>query len=228
MLKELQDLYLLARTTHQTAYTLMVAAEQQIKSARSKEELADAVYALKAIVDLFDDSRKESQRRVELAEKMCCMIWASDIMADGAPIRTPYCTASPEMKETPKTPKAGTPEYAEFCAHFGIDASTPFRPHWPSVLEASMQRLRDGLPPIPGCDPNDVWTVFRVTTRKKKGVAPDGVAYDEPSLDALKRSYEREQKLAAALATITDLTALCAEAKQDADATQGDDGASPF
>lgn len=183
MLSQLITAYAEARRAHMMMCQQFVMVEQQLRGSRDMKELADAVHALKQISDLANDIKKEANRRKEFFERLCCAVWMN---GDGSPIKTEYCTGSPEVKQTVATPKSDTPEYADFCKHFGVDPSLPFRPHWPTMLDRISDDLAQGKPLPPGCDPSTVWTVFRVATRRIKPI--DGDTVEDPEL--LRATYE--------------------------------------
>lgn len=160
-----KSVYAEAMRAHEAAYPKLIAAKNNMPT--DAEGMADVVYALKQASALFEDMRKETDKVVKFAEQLCCALW---LRGDGQPIRTEYCTGSPDVKQTAQTPKPGTDEYAMFCDYFGIDPNAPFRPHWPTVLEKISQLIAEGKPLPPGCDPSKQWTIFSVSVRKKKAI----------------------------------------------------------
>jgi len=148
------------------------------------EALTDSVYALKEAHNALSDMCKEIKRLYSLFERLACMGWS--MKGDYEPIRTKHCTGSPDLKQTVVTPKAGTPEYEAFREHFGVPEGIPFRPHWPSMLEAITEDVKNGRPLPPGCDPSKMMTEYKVTIRNKKGIEEGQIS--DPEL--LKKEYE--------------------------------------
>lgn len=180
MKNTLVELYAEARRAHAAVLLKLHEVKTEFAGSGDMAELADAVYALKETEKLAEDVEKETRKLRELAEKLCCAAWLS---SDGDVIRTNYVSATPEVKQTMETPKPGTEGYAALCAHFGVNPDSPYRPHWPSMLEVVSADLAAGRPAPPGLNPEKTWTVFRVATRKKKAIdVPGGVRLSSPVL----------------------------------------------
>lgn len=173
-----------AMRLHNHVYLKLQELKEQHFKHLDLKAFVDSIYALKEADRVLEDIGKEVRRLTGLLEKMTCVAWTQK--GDYEPIRTGLCTGSPDSKPTVKTPKAGTPEYAEFCKHFGIDPASPFRPHWPSMLAKISEDMAAGKPIPPGCDPNEIITQYVVTIRNKKGVG-EGVVSD-PEL--LKKQHQ--------------------------------------
>lgn len=188
MIDEVKAAYAAARRAH---WELADATERtRVALARSPDvgELADAVYALRETSTLLEDLRKEADRLKGELERQCCATWVK--IGRGDPVRTAYCTGSPDVKQTPKTPRPGTPEYGEFCRHFGVDPGGFFRPHWPSLLEAMTDAASRGLPAPPGCDPAQTWTVFKVKVTKRRPVLDGDEAPEVQRPEHLRELYD--------------------------------------
>lgn len=171
-----------ARAAHAAVYEQLIRLRRVLDSSGDAEELCDAVYALRETSALLDDARKETDKLKELFEKLCCLSW---LATDGSPIRTDYCTGSPDVRQAPITPRPDTPEYAEMCKHFGIDPTSPFRPHWPTMVERVTEDARQGRPLPPGVDPAKTLSVFKVSVRKKRPIIDDedeDAALQEPEV----------------------------------------------
>lgn len=184
MLQQDQDIHSEARRAHEHIYMRLLELKRLQSEKPDIEALTDSVYALKEAEAALKDVAREVKKLYNLFERLACMGWS--MKGDLEPIRTKHCTGSPDLKQTVITPKAGTPEYEEFRKHFGVPEGIPFRPHWPSMLEAITEDVKAGRPLPPGCDPSKMMTEYRVTIRNKKGVEEGQVS--DPEL--LKKQYE--------------------------------------
>jgi hypothetical protein len=182
------SLYERARVTHAEAYQLAQDLKRALGGSGDPEELADAILALKQSAKLLDDARKECGKVCELFERLCCLAWLT--RGTGEPIRTPYTTASPTCKQVPAVPARDSAEYARLLEHYGIPEGSPFRPHWPSLLDAVSRDLAAGKTIPPGCDPARMLQVFRVTTRLKQSLLPANEVLRQPDPDLLRSLYE--------------------------------------
>jgi hypothetical protein len=171
---------------HASIYKLLL----ELKSGatiRSLPELVDLVYALKKSSELLDDVRKEVDQLKEFIERLACLAWLTQ--ASGENVKTEYCTGTPDVKQMAKVPKPGTEEYVALMNHFGVDPSSPVRPHWPSMVERLSAELAEGKPLPPGCDPASVYQVFRVKILKKRPVLDDKEALAIQNPHRLKILY---------------------------------------
>lgn len=183
-------LFAQARAAHYRMCELTQELQRELVSSADLSELADAVFALRKSEDLLEDARKECGVLLTLMEKVTCLRWLADQTQKHEPIRTEYCTASPDVKQTVKTPRKDTPEYGQLLAHFGVPAGVPFAPHWPSMLKRIDADLAAGKPLPPGCDPNEMLQVCVVRTlKRKRPILDEGEAVDLATPDCLKSSY---------------------------------------
>ena len=136
------------------------------------KELADMAYALKKIMEIFDEVEKRTRNTYELAERLLCMMWAQ--AGDSDPIRTPYCTITPRIRMAAQIPKKGSVEYEELMKALGItvelQATDAVRPHWPGLVDYVTELLTNGRQLPPGVDPNKTYPVYGVTIRPRKGI----------------------------------------------------------
>ena len=146
--------------------------------------LCDTIYALKESGKLLEESRKEVDRLVRQLEYEACQLYV--MTSDGEPVRTEYCTASPDVKQTVITPKKGTPEYEALCRHFNVDPDGPFAPHWTKMIDHVSAELAAGRPLPPGCDPNKVTAICKVGIRKKRAVLDEGEGLQITTPERLK------------------------------------------
>lgn len=172
MREEAKRAYAEARAAHWAIAEQTEKLRVALGRSTDMKELADAIYALRETSALCEDLRKEADRLKQEFERQGCALWVKQ--GTGQPIRTEYCTGSPEVKQTPQTPKAGTPEYEAFCRHFNVAPDGFFRPHWPEMLKQLTEAQGRGEPLPPGCDPSKLWTVFKVKVLKRAPVLAEG------------------------------------------------------
>ena len=185
---ESKKAYQKAREAHWEIVQQSELLRLALSSSGNISELADALYALKQIAELCDDARKEANRLIELFEKLTCRLWV--LQDNGDLIRTEYCTASPDIKQTVKTPKEGTPEYAEFASSFGVPPDVPFRPHWPSIIKRVSEDMAAGKPLPPGCDPREIINICKVGIRKKRAILDEGELPPVQTTEKLRKLTE--------------------------------------
>lgn len=196
MLTPCKNFYGMARGAHQQLYGLMLQMNRLLQQTTELTELADAVFALRKTEELLEDTRKECSKLLELAEQVTCIRWLA--CSDHEPIRSEYCTASPDVKQTVAIPSKSSPEYAALLKHYGIPEGSPFVPHWPSLLKQVSADLAAGGSIPPGCDPNKMIRVCKVRTlTKKKPILDEGEAVPLISVEALKESYSVHMALSA-------------------------------
>lgn len=167
---------------HRDTFTRLIEvkreAEQAVLSADLKE-LADHVMWLKEIEKLFDDCRKNAHNILELVEKLTCIAWATT--SDGDPIRTEYCTATPQPKKMGRIPSRTKhpEEYEAFMTEMGIPrelidvGAVTF--NWNAMIEFISQRLARGENPPKCFDPNKLYDIYKVLVRAKRSISPHGV-----------------------------------------------------
>lgn len=166
-----ETLYKYNAQVHQWNYNQLVALEERIAQCTDLQELADYGYALKKVADLVDDTRKVASRISEVAQRLQCGIQTA--MHNIGPVRTAYCTATPDVKFQTSIPKRESdPEgYYAIMDLCGIPREVSdveaVRAHWPGVTELLTQRMREGKPLPEGLNPDNVKPVYKVTYRKK-------------------------------------------------------------
>jgi hypothetical protein len=178
MKDEAKALYVVAREAHARTVTLLTHLANTMRGEDSMTETLDAAYALNECSKLIDDCRKQLNLAREEYSKRTAILWVRT--GEAEPIRTGRVTSTPEVGLTVITPKKGTAEYVDFCLHYGIDPNSPFRPHWPDMIEKITQDARDGKPLPPGCDPSKQHSTYKTPFRATKGVLQEGdKSYDE-------------------------------------------------
>lgn len=173
---------------HMYVYRKLAEIRVAARRAQDMKAATDSIYALKEASKLVDDLRKEINKLSDELQTMVCSLWVAHGIK--SPIRTDYCTGSPDVKQVPKTPKSGTPEYEAFCKHYGVPADAPFSPHWTKLMETFSAAMEKGEPVPPGVDPSDVWTVFKVKTLKRRPIMDKDQAPPCSDPDLLRRVYD--------------------------------------
>jgi hypothetical protein len=162
----------------ETQLALKAATEEETYRGHL-EELADLVYALRKLEEMFDDSRKQAKRAKELMEKIACLVWMK--RADFEPIRTDYVTASPNIRQICSAPtRKKDPEgFKNLMDHMGIPEDVwnrpeeLVRPHFPGFAAWISELAENGLPLPKGIDPDKTWPVYSLRLKPKKGVNED-------------------------------------------------------
>ena len=177
-----RQLYSDIRALH-VAYALQSqAVEKSIQSATSIEDLADTIYALRESKKFLDHIAKEVGKMLTLAEKLCCVAWIHRNNPEN--IKTKYCTASPNIKQGPKIPREGSPEYEKLLEFYKVPSGTPFRPHWPALRDRISDDIKNGRPIPDGINPHEMVPSYVVQTRKKGDVLDEGEIPTDPDLVA--------------------------------------------
>jgi hypothetical protein len=88
------------------------------------EELADLGFLCREIEKSVDETRKEARARKELCGKVIAFVTAQARVADPSKVvdsvRGRFSIATPDVKQIPKIPQPGTPEYLQLMAWLGI------------------------------------------------------------------------------------------------------------
>lgn len=136
------------------------------------EELADMVYTVTKVLELFKEVEKKTRGTTELAERLLCMLWAQ--RSDAEPVRTSHCTITPRIRMAAQIPKKGTPEHEALMQYLNISPelqeTDAVRPHWPGLVDLMTKLLTEGRPLPQGVDPSKTYPVYGVTIRSKKGI----------------------------------------------------------
>lgn len=171
------EAFKIVKKAHNEAYALISDLPDETKSCANLCELVDTAYAMKQIVLLVKDIENEAKRLEETAIQIACALWAMT-STTGEPIRTEYCTGSPDIKQMASIPNRNrNPElYEKFMDSLGVPRDLwagegeAFRPHWPGLVEYISERQRTGKPLPEGVDPSRMYPVYKLTCRPKKGV----------------------------------------------------------
>lgn len=147
---------------HQEVWDALAWNSRQMKSdVYSKHELVDLGFLCRELENLLDDWRKDCKARKELAGKLIAraVLQAADGVNDlqaSTVVHGILASASPDVSMIAEIPKPGTPEFVEFCNHFGIskecseDPLFPFAIHWKRAMECLELRQTEGKPIPPG------------------------------------------------------------------------------
>jgi hypothetical protein len=85
------------------------------------EELADVGFLLREAERMLDDARKEmAGRRETIGKKLCVAVTERHLQGGDLTVRTTLCTATPDIKQAPKLPAHGSPEYNKLMQQLGI------------------------------------------------------------------------------------------------------------
>ena len=174
MLPEAQAAYKIIKQAHAEFYSAIKKIPTVLPD---EKELADIHYAMKECVKFLEDMRSEARKVSDIVTKCACMIWMQE--GGGDPIRSEYCTATPDVKQMTNLPrKSHNPErFATFMTALGIDEALWNREgppavelNWNGMVELVSERLSQGLPLPEGIDPSATYSIFKLHIRGKKGV----------------------------------------------------------
>lgn len=179
---ELAKQFRKTRQHYQDLRGILATLNEDVKSMSDLEELADIAFACRELAGLFDQMRKDSNKTGELAQKIACVQHIQLGLTD--PIRTEFCSASPQIKQQCVLPRADRhPEqYAKLMEFLGVpkeSCAVPENGHslvsfnWKGITDLATQRAEKGLPVPPGCDPELTFAEYKLQMRKKGGKAPD-------------------------------------------------------
>jgi hypothetical protein len=184
MLTDFQQLYKRVSDDFKETYALLSALGKRCEHLNDMQELADGALACREVYRLADDTRKEVDKLRKLCERMACLLWVKD--SDGEPIRTRFCTATPDVKIIASIPKRTTrpDDYARLMTHLGIPVEMwdrdieVVRPHWPGFVDYISKLTAQGLPMPPGIDPDRTYPEYHLRTRRTRdvddGYEPEG------------------------------------------------------
>lgn len=180
MLTSAKQLYQLVTQSHKVVYEKLLSVRKDLDELNEKSdlrELADLVYVLRECEKSLEDIRKEVTKTYNHAQKTTCAHWTMDQMTkqDGEPIKTAYCTATPDIKMAAKFPhKLGKEGYDQLMKYLNVPdwvwMREVVRPHWPGLCELYNEVKKKGLPQIPGVDPATEFPNHIVSIRKNAGV----------------------------------------------------------
>jgi len=174
-----KELYAKTRQMHAEFCMLQPDIEKSLSEATNLEDLADTIYTLRESQKFFEWMKKEVGKTLTLAERLCCLAWVRRNVAEN--IKTKHCIAMPDIKQGPRIPREGSPEYEELLQFYGVPSGTPFRPHWPALRDRIAEDIKAGRPVPKGIDPNAMTPSYVVKTRKKQPILDDGEASDYPT-----------------------------------------------
>lgn len=154
----------------------LIELDPKIKSrALEPEEQADIGWALREITRISDEIRKACVARMELLGKIFAsdrIRTASESMDDALlTVRGKFASATADCRMQAVIPKAGTPEYQEFCRHLGIPNETVdsgvVQFHYSRMADWLTRRAADGLPTPSGL--TKTYPIYSTTYRTLRG-----------------------------------------------------------
>jgi hypothetical protein len=92
------------------------------KNRYNEEQLVDIGFICRQIEGWTDELRKEAKAKTELVGKVLALSLARKALQGGEQtvVHGTLARGSTSIRTIPVLPKAGTPEYTELCAHFGV------------------------------------------------------------------------------------------------------------
>ncbi len=150
---------------HRETYEKLQTLSAHTRNCADPHELADIGYTLREMERLTDDIHKKLRADLETCQQVSCAIChASKEMT----VRTPYVTASVDVKLQAKVPKRSeNPEaYDALLKELGVPKhlieSGLFEVRWPELCTYITERTRDEKPLPPGVDPELVKPLYRM------------------------------------------------------------------
>ena len=186
MLEILQECYADAKAAHEAVYIKLQKLRQTFPELPI-EELADAAYALRESEKYLEDTRKELKATAQTIERFCCLKYLTDA-SNTEPIRTEYCTATPDMQTCAKIPKRkDNPaayeammkwlgidpllwDYGEIETENGIEDTEVVSVHWPGFTALLGRLAANGLPLPDGVEVDATYHLYKLRIRKRKAV----------------------------------------------------------
>jgi hypothetical protein len=160
----------------QDLQTKLIELDPKIKSrSLEPEEQADVGWALREITRISDEIRKACVARMDLLGKMFAsdrIRIASESMDDALlTVRGRFASATADCRMQAVTPKAGTPEYQDFCRFLGIPDETVdsgvVQFHYSRMADWLTRRMADGLPSPSGL--TKTYPIYSTTYRTLRG-----------------------------------------------------------
>jgi hypothetical protein len=156
------------RDVFTVAYGRLVDARRKAERAEFKSvtELIDTMFVYKRVSEMLDDLRKESNKLIELLEKLTCAIYATQNSEE--PIRGVLATGTPDLKMGVTLPtREGDPEgFKKLMEHFGFSDLVVQNNlagfHWPRLIEYVTILASEGKPLPPGIDPAKQYPLYKV------------------------------------------------------------------
>jgi hypothetical protein len=154
-------------------YQYLLSLQKDLEEEIDEKELADISFALRECENLLQDVRKEVSKTLARAKHSTCYVWTAKQMSNpnGEPIRTPYVTATPEIKMyVPFPSKKDKEGWSELMEYLGVSKETAdnelVRPHYNSMLELCTRLSKEGKPLPPGLDPSKQKPIHDLRFRK--------------------------------------------------------------
>lgn len=167
----LLKLYADIQRNYESAIGVMSNAKNAVGKDLDLDLACDTIAVLKKCEDLLRDLKSECNKNVGLLSRVVVNLYMrSTAMQECQPVRTAWVTATPEVKPRPALPKRSEdPDgYSALCGYFGIDPDSPFRPHYPAMVEYVASLDADMKPMPPGISKDMTKSEYVVTCRFHK------------------------------------------------------------
>ena len=130
----------------------MKKSVQPMLAAGDIKGLADLNYCVKVCEKMMDELRKAYKNVRGSSEQSVCFLWIKQEEGNRGPVRTEYCTVSPDLRIVPKVPSARQDPgaYVEFCMELGLPQDVAefgvFSVAWPELVEYTTWLATQGQP----------------------------------------------------------------------------------
>lgn len=190
MLPEAVDLFSVVKQAHANTYQQLQILKRAIAKTGDIKELCDVVYALKEALKFAEDIEREVQSLEQVSVKITCGMWVQ-LPGDPAPIKTDYCTGSPDVKMIAScpSPKRDPANYDKLMQHLGVprhlyemglgeeaEGKRVVDLFWPGLVDYVTNELTAGRPQPPGLDMTRTFPKYVMACRGRKGVDAEQVA----------------------------------------------------
>lgn len=176
--------------TYETLRQDLVRVQEDVKRMvkdNDLEALADLNYVMKRCETIADDLRKTYKLVKNAAEKTICYLWVKQ--ASGEPIRTEFCSASPDLKIVIAIPAPGRDQlaYEECLASMGVPKELinfgVVNIKWGNFVEYCTYLASQGKP-LPKGNEEKTYNVYRTTIRAKRPILDDEAPLSDDEADA--------------------------------------------
>jgi hypothetical protein len=180
MLQIVKELYARTREAHSEIYTLLIAVQKlkQTPGAMTLEEFADAAYATDKAAKMLKDLEREMRLEHERIERLTCLIWTKLGDAAEKNIKTPYVTATPDVKLMAALPtrKKNPEEFKKLMKYLKIpechigdeDQKGIIDLNFRAMIEWLSDRQAQGLPLPPGIEASTTYPVYKLLLLSKE------------------------------------------------------------
>lgn len=168
-----------AEEVHHEMYAALLKAQRVIKDPKTTQaDRVDAVFLVRQVERLADDTRKEFRKTRELGERITCLVWTAQSEADAAQARSVkgrYVTATPNMRMAANLPshKHDPEGYAAFMQSIGVDVASAavqcgaIQLHYPGVERLITECTANAKPLPAGLPADKLIPVYSLTLRER-------------------------------------------------------------